>query len=281
MRRSLFVALSICLIATGSSGCVQSGITVQTALPAIKTPTPPPGLSFSPAIVPTTVSTISPAPTIPPTATPEPPLPKLDPTMQKALDYFMEVALKSEYHGADSKGIVKRWEQPIYIQVMGKTTKQDRACIDKFLKALGNIQGLPPVCMVEKDGNNKLYFVTLDKLDDVCPGYVKGNWAYTSINWTDYKIDSAISGIAYDKTNQKQRNHLIIERIADSLGLLNDCNRYPDSIFYDKWTETQKLAERDWLVIRMLYSPVIKAGMDEEQAKKELANWLASPEIKK
>jgi hypothetical protein len=262
---TLFAIISLAVMIC-FCGCMQLPSATPRKMALESTPTP----ATSPSPLPT------PTPSPEPTPTPKPSLPALNAKAQVALDYFLAVALNSEYHGAEGKGIIKRWEQPITFEVTGKYTKKDMQCIDNFIKALSTVEGIPPVSRAEKDGNNKLYFVTLDELAGVCPGYVSGNWAYTTAYWLDYKMDSTLSGVAIDVTNQKQRNHLIIERLTDSLGLLDDVNKYPDSIFYDKWTETQKLSDLDWLLIRMLYSPAVKAGMGAEEATENLILWLAA-----
>jgi hypothetical protein len=81
-------------------------------------------------------------------------------------------------------------------------------------------------------------------------------------------------GIATDVTNQVQRNHLILEEFTQGLGLLNDSSLYQDSIFQMDWTEIQALSPLDKLIVRMLYAPVIKAGMKDNVTSK-LNAWLA------
>jgi hypothetical protein len=54
-------------------------------------------------------------------------------------------------------------------------------------------------------------------------------------------------------TNDGQK-HLLREELTQSLGLCNDSYDYPESIFYQGWTETTEYAEIDKELIQMLYN---------------------------
>ena len=65
---------------------------------------------------------------------------------------------------------------------------------------------------------------------------------------------------------KRRRNHVILHEITQALGLPNDSWWYPDSTFYQGWSEHlgSGLADIDEAVIRLLYDPRIKAGMTIE-----------------
>ena len=50
------------------------------------------------------------------------------------------------------------------------------------------------------------------------------------------------------------QKHLLREEVTQSLGLFNDTYDYPNSIFYQGWTETTKYADIDVKLIKMLYN---------------------------
>ncbi len=189
----------------------------------------------------------------------------------EALDYFCEVALNVEYGGAD--GVAKRWEEPIRIQVTGDYTAEDYAALREHIDALSGLGILPNISISDSDANYFIRFVPLDEMDDVIPGYVKDNFGYFCIYWDqNYRIYKAYMGIAVDVTSQKQRNHLILEELTQSLGLTDDSNKYADSIFQAEWTETQALSSIDWELIYILYGDDIHAGMKRSDVVKALSN---------
>ena len=48
--------------------------------------------------------------------------------------------------------------------------------------------------------------------------------------------------------------------MTQSLGVLMDSSRYPDSIFYSGWTTVTEYSDLDRAVIRLLYDPRIEPG---------------------
>ena len=49
------------------------------------------------------------------------------------------------------------------------------------------------------------------------------------------------------------KKNLLREELTQSLGLFNDSMKYPDSIFYQVWSETTEYSELDKEVIRRHY----------------------------
>ena len=179
----------------------------------------------------------------------------------KALSLVERCGFSSEYQGTRD---MVRWETPIRIYVGGKPTKADLNTLDNFLIQLSSrVPGLPNITRVssESSANVKIYFVPLKQLGNYVPGYVSGNWGMFHYNYTSWKITNAEIGIATDKTNQKSRNHLIMEELVGALGLANDHNSYSDSILYQPWTTTQELSEVDWMMLNMLYHKDVYPGM--------------------
>jgi hypothetical protein len=231
-----------------------------TALP-LASPTP------APTLTPPVTSTSRPAQTgnLPLGITPD-----------ELLDYFADIALKSEFGDTGANGIVCRWEKPIKVEILGDYSSADYDWLTAHIANLNQIDGMPAISIVAADGNYRVWFKTLDRLREVIPGYVSENWGFISLYWNSKKqITDAFMGIATDVTNQTQRNHLILEEFTQGLGLLNDSPQYADSIFQIEWTETQALADVDYALIRMLYSSAVQAGMKEADARTNLAAWLA------
>jgi len=223
----------------------------------------------------------TPRPVPSPTRTAEP-APKPTPVpveYDEVIPYFCEIALYSEYGGGSTNGIVKRWEEPIKVEIRGGYTKQDYDFLLDHIDALNAMGCIPSIAVVKSGGNYIVSFVPLKKIPRVVPGYVEGNWGFFCINWDDrYKIHEVHVGIATDVTNQLQRNHLILEEFTQGLGLLNDSPRFTDSIFQAEWTEIQELSKLDYQLIAMLYNPLLEPGMAEDKAVEALTKWLYTVE---
>lgn len=188
-------------------------------------------------------------------------------TNDELIDYFCAVALDIEYGSGD--GVVKRWEAPIRVQVSGDYTSEDYATLKDHISALNGLGTLPSITITDlsdSSANYFIYFVPRDEMGDVLPGYVEGNDGFFYIYWDgNYVINKAYMGIATDVTSQEARNHLILEEFTQTLGLTGDSSRYEDSIFQQKWTETQALSDIDWELLRMLYSNNVSAGMKQSE----------------
>ena len=61
------------------------------------------------------------------------------------------------------------------------------------------------------------------------------------------------------------RRHLLREELTQSLGLMNDSNQYPESIFYAPWTDVTVFADIDRMLISMLYRPDIDVNMNADE----------------
>jgi hypothetical protein len=54
--------------------------------------------------------------------------------------------------------------------------------------------------------------------------------------------------------NYDAQKHLLREELTQSLGLLNDSWKYPESIFYQGWTTTTEFTEMDKRLIDLIYN---------------------------
>ena len=187
--------------------------------------------------------------------------------------YLKEVVFDIEYGGESFKTTLRRWEQPIRIRVYGSPTDEDLATLDQHIRALNEVKGMPTVARVKTDANIEMYFVPVGSIHTYIDGYTKGNWGFYWVWWNDNRqITRAQIAIATDVTNQRQRNHLILEEFTQSLGIMQDSLSYKDSIFYSAWTETQQLSALDWALVRIVYDPALEAGMSLTDVLKALGN---------
>jgi hypothetical protein len=187
------------------------------------------------------------------------------PDKSEALAAFEEIAFTSEY--GDKSSQIRKWIRPIAIAVHGGPSAEDLAALNRAMDGLNAVEGFPGIRIASPGSQNAdIWFVKLDEMKDDVPDYVEGNWGYFTTIFERGIVSSASIAIATDVTDQTERNHLIFEEVLQSTGLMQDSNKYADSIFYGPWTTVQQPSALDWELLRMLYMPRVKPGMAQEQA---------------
>ena len=181
---------------------------------------------------------------------------------EKALQLVRSCAFGSEYGNAHN---LARWEQPLRVYVGGKPTQADLRKVDEFLLELTTyVSNLPNVTRVsrESDANVVIWYVPLAKMGDYVDNYRDGNWGFVSY-WFNGRLQMTRMeiAIATDVTDQKARNHLLMEEMLGGMGVGNDHYVYSDSILYQPWTTTQSLSAVDWLMMNMVYHPDVYTNM--------------------
>jgi hypothetical protein len=187
--------------------------------------------------------------------------------------YFKEVAFDSEFSNSSDR-VIRKWVSPVKIRIIGSPTLADR----NTLKAVvSELSGLTDLNFEIVDGKNKkksnvnIHFAPEEKFASILPDYKGGNSGFFWVNWNEAKhITQATILISTTGITQKERSHLIREELTQSMGLMADSQKYPDSIFYQGWTEVNEYSAVDKQVIQMLYDPQVKPGMDEGQLKQSL-----------
>ena len=188
---------------------------------------------------------------------------------QEEIDYFLEVALGTEY--GDSDQTIKKWVEDIRIERLGTPTDEDLRTLETVIEEINSLIDGVKVVIVEQNPNVQLYYVPEDEFRSIEPNYPPVNygffWSYWNGNDELYKSKILIST---DEITQSERSHLIREEVTQVLGLMNDSSRYKDSIFFEEWTETNSYTEIDKSVIAMLYRQDIEPGMTANEVIKIL-----------
>jgi hypothetical protein len=109
----------------------------------------------------------------------------------------------------------------------------------------------------ESDAN---FFILFGSQQDY-NNYDKESIGYTENNqglFIAYGGENLTKATMYVDVNRTSTNdgqkHLLREELTQSLGLCNDSYDYPESIFYQGWTETTEYTEIDKELIQMLYN---------------------------
>lgn len=189
---------------------------------------------------------------------------------QEEIDYFLEIAFGAEY--GESEARVLKWNADIRIQVFGDPSPEDLASLSGVILELNNLIQKPKLTIVPQDPNITIHFLPENRFMEAEPNYVPINFGFFWTSWHDDNLElySANILIAVDQISQSERSHLIREELTQSLGLMNDSNKYKTSIFFTGWTETQKYSEIDKKAIRTLYSQNMKSGMTIPEILKHL-----------
>lgn len=195
---------------------------------------------------------------------------------KEAIEYFLEVALGSEYGNADK--VIAKWQGEIRLYVAGEQIEPLNQELRKIIKELN---GLMKTCKIrevsEEDEANLILFLGSrqaysERYEPKAERYNDLGFFYIYPN--EVKIFER--GSLYINTEQMLANdtrfHFLREELTQSLGLMNDSFKYADSIFYQKWSLTSSFSALDKQIIEMLYLPQVKAGMNAQEVKRVLEN---------
>ena len=190
---------------------------------------------------------------------------------QEAIHYFVEVALGSEYGSTDKR--ICKWADEVRLYVAGEQIAPVRQELDKIIKELNLLMKHTRIREVtqQQDANLILFFGGrqdyIDKYEERASRYTDLGLFYVYPN--EEKVIQR--GSLYIDTQRMKANdtrfHFLREELTQCLGLMNDSNRYPDSMFYQKWSLHNAFTALDKQLIEMLYLPEVKAGMTETEVR--------------
>jgi len=189
----------------------------------------------------------------------------------EAINYFLQVAMGSEW--GSSGGVVRKWSGPVRIGVIGNPTREDEQTLNTVIAELNDLIEDDRVTVTRDDRNPNVVmrFVPEAQFRSVEPNYVPRNLGFFWLQWNNQSISNARILVSTTGVTQRERSHLIREELTQVMGLMRDSYDYPDSIFYQRWTDVNEYADIDREVIRLLYQPTITFGMSQQQVTAEIA----------
>lgn len=175
----------------------------------------------------------------------------------EAIEYFNEICYGSEYN---NNGKIHKWNKDLKIYVSGDKRDYLIDELDNIIYELNTI--IDPINIeivnTKSESNYIIYFCSGSDYAKYVPRtshLVEGNWGLFS---TTSRGETIIDGTMYvdiyrckSITGQK---HLLREELTQSLGFMNDSYSYPNSVFYQGWTETTSYAQIDIEIIDILYN---------------------------
>lgn len=188
-------------------------------------------------------------------------------SVEDVILWFNEVVLDAEVTTGDGDAtVVQKWDSPIRYYVEGETTDKDDAVFENFISQLNEINGFPGFLKAENAivADLNIYYCPFDEFEshlNIDLGYVDGAVRFWYRNNVIYNAT-----ICYrNDINQLTRNSVILEEIYNGLGPAQDTKLRADSIIYSEFSEPQELTKVDWLILKLLYHPDIKCGMNVSQ----------------
>ena len=212
-------------------------------------------------------------------------------------DNFLKIALYEEY----ARGVVTtthtenpirlvRWAQPVRMQLLfgasvpAERRATDTASIASYLARLARVTG-HPIALDDLNPNFRVHIASVDEraalgpvlnreMAGLTPGQVLSvtnmdrNTYCQVLNQSDPVTSTYVAAVAVIPSEHPDllRLSCIHEELAQALGLPNDSNAARPSIFNDD-EEFALLTRQDELMLRMLYDPALRPGMDEVEAR--------------
>lgn len=194
------------------------------------------------------------------------------------INYFMEIALGSEW--GSGRRSIKKWQGDVRIRVNGSPTADDLQTLNAVINDLNSLIGdSVRVSIDNRNPNVEMHFAPESQFRQLEPNYVPRNLGFFWTRWQGDTINSARILISTTGVTQRERSHLIREELTQSMGLMRDSYRYRDSIFYQGWTSVTDYSEMDRAIISMLYRSDIRPGMTQTQVASVLQNASSQPSV--
>lgn len=169
-------------------------------------------------------------------------------------EYFNEVAYGREFN--QISGSLYKWDTDMKIYVDGEKPEYLMSELRKIVSELNYIINPIDIKIVssKSQSNYVIYFgddnTFKQRYNLYSPGLLDHNWGYFEL----YYGTGVMYVDLYRTRNIESRKHLLREELTQSLGLVNDSYKYPESIFYQGWTTTTEFAPIDRELIDMLYN---------------------------
>lgn len=195
----------------------------------------------------------------------------------EAVDYFLEIAMGSEW--GSSGNVVRKWTGPVRIGVQGNPTREDEQALNDVIAELNTLIEDDRVTLTldNRNPNVLVRFVPESQFRSIEPNYRPRNLGFFWLEWNNQSIANARILISTTGVTQQERSHLIREELTQVMGLMRDSYNYADSIFYQRWTDVTEYAAIDREVIRLLYQPTITFGMSQREVSAEIARLRSGP----
>ena len=175
----------------------------------------------------------------------------------EAKEYFKKVAYGNEFNSGNTS--LKKWNQDVKIYVVGDKRDYLMSELKDIVSELNGLISTINITIVsnESDANLIVLFGSAQEYNEFesnSVGYTDQNQGLFIVYGRE-ELTHATMYVDIERTSTNDgQKHLLREELTQSLGLCNDSYDYPESIFYQGWTETTEYTELDKELIQMLYN---------------------------
>ena len=181
---------------------------------------------------------------------------------KEELEYFYEIAFGSEFRNTNKNPRLLYWRTDVEVQLNGNFSDEDSLEIIRVIQELNQLIDPIEIKMVETGGNLNMHFDRITTFKSYS-GYVPGNAGYFRIERIAFFPKAFILIDQQKRINI--RKHLIREELTQVLGLKKDSWNYPESIFFQGWTDITEYSEIDRQLIRLMYNYNLPYGMKKSE----------------
>ena len=198
----------------------------------------------------------------------------------EVISYFKDIALGFEFGSASE--VTRKWCSELKIFIGSNVSTELSEELNKIVNEIENLTTDNLSIQIVNDSslsNYYIYFGSGEKYASIFSSqenYINSNWGLFSVWWTNNCIDRGHMYVDIFRANNTEQKHLLREEFTQSLGLAKDSNRYPFSIFQSSWTRTLTYTDLDKDLIRLLYHPKMKTGLDVIRVDEKLREILLS-----
>jgi hypothetical protein len=175
---------------------------------------------------------------------------------QATNEYFDEIVMYSEFSDSRRKSPF-RWTTDMNIYIEGEKPEYLISELYQILMELNDLIDPIQIRVVDQkqDANYNIFLGSktefADRYSSIDKNKLERNWGYFEVC-----PNSGVMYVDLERTsyNYEAQKHLLREELTQSLGLLNDSWKYPESIFYQGWTTTTEFSEMDMRLIDLIYN---------------------------
>ncbi len=224
--------------------------------------------------------------------------PKANHSADDLVRYFDTIVFQTEFEGIQPSRVVKKWTGPIRLAIRAfeevfdekegreivrlkqvRVKKPHLKFIKKHLNSLVRATGLktedskktgePPNLMINFVPRSQMGTPNLAKANPKLLRKLAAQGGCYFLMWADGKSGKIKEAVIVVNAERLliRINHCLLEEMTQSLGLPNDSNTIPKSIFSDRSRRTD-LTRSDMIILKTLYDPRMEAGMPREDALK-------------
>jgi hypothetical protein len=187
----------------------------------------------------------------------------------EVISYFKEITLGFE--NGEASEITRKWDSTMKIFIGWNSNSILLDELNKIIDEINEIVSDNFSAEIVSDFSTSNYYIYFGKGEEyakIFPSqsqYVNNNLGLFNIWFDNDYINRGVMYVDIFRANEQAQWHLLREELTQSLGLAQDSERYLNSIFQINWTIISSYSQIDKDIIRLLYHPNMKVGLNENE----------------